>query len=90
MLSMHSNLLFLAGLLRSLCAMLLLHAGISNMKYIDMDGMAKIRMIWDEYNRIQRLEYNQVLHQRKPLLAYINSKIVSGIIVHSYYMSTSD
>jgi hypothetical protein len=33
MLSMHSNLLFLAGVLRSLCAMVLLHAGISNMKY---------------------------------------------------------
>jgi hypothetical protein len=27
------NLLFLAGVLRSLCAMVLLHAGISNMKY---------------------------------------------------------
>lgn len=37
--------------------------------------MAKIRMIWDEYNRIQRLEYNRVLHQRKPFLAYKIQKL---------------
>jgi hypothetical protein len=32
-------------------------------------------MIWDEYNRIQRLEYNRVLHQRKPFLAYKIQKL---------------